>query len=735
MHLVVKFLIMRMNNRYINTYIFFLPLLLPLVTAEAQHLSKTTDAVGTFYTNVGQIGLTITNYGTMGTRNNSWPNQPSCVYPSGSLIEHMYQSGLWIGGQLRHDPTYHARVTTGSSDRVSTSPLTGYEFTTDVSSMMIQRSSLANSPYFDQNAISHQDFLANYTDRYTRVPVQSGIGDSINGHNPLGITVYQESYAWNFPYANNFVILSYTITNMNVDTIDGLYIGLWSDNVVRNTNAVRPSVGRLFFQSCGEGFDSLARMMYTYESNPSPGSVPANSYIGVVLLGATPFPTGIQWLHDLHTQTYYNAWLFQQGGTGYPELYSPSDDYNASPYLSRYTRLGNSLPQSIITYVHNTPSNYTTLLSTGPWETLLPGQSVQVVFAVVCADNSNKLLPERTDDITQRKFLNAGSLWAQQCYNGEDVNGNDTLDAGEDIATRAAGGIIPGPDGKLTRYVLPTPPSQPHVHAEVENQQVTIYWDRSAELSRDPQSGKLDFEGYRIYRTNAGADIQNLSSWLLNIPLVGDFDRSDDAIGYNTGFNKILIDTSRIFAGVTFAGDTTHYFYQFPPRGMNITQLNGWQYVYGVSAYDSGDVANNISSMESAISSVSTITGSKATSDPSKEIGVYPNPYYGKAVWDGSSERSRKIYFYNLPPNATITIYTLAGDVVAQFDHSSNQAGTNIQWFKQFAGAQVPQFAGGEHAWDLISKYDQAIATGLYLFTVKDKETGYVKRGKFVVIK
>ena len=82
-----------------------------------------------------------------------------------------------------------------------------------------------------------------------------------------------------------------------------------------------------------------------------------------------------------------------------------------------------------------------------------------------------------------------------------------------------------------------------------------------------------------------------------------------------------------------------------------------------------------------------------------------------------------------------ITIYTLAGDVVAQFDHDATQSGTNIQWFKQFAGAQTPQFAGGEHAWDLISKYDQAIATGLYLFTVKDKDTGIIKRGKFVVIK
>ena len=52
----------------------------------------------------------------------------------------------------------------------------------------------------------------------------------------------------------------------------------------------------------------------------------------------------------------------------------------------------------------------------------------------------------------------------------------------------------------------------------------------------------------------------------------------------------------------------------------------------------------------------------------------------------------------------------------------------------------VPQFSGGEHAWDLITRDDQAIASGLYLFTVKnlDNESlsyGKIKEGKFLIIK
>ena len=59
-----------------------------------------------------------------------------------------------------------------------------------------------------------------------------------------------------------------------------------------------------------------------------------------------------------------------------------------------------------------------------------------------------------------------------------------------------------------------------------------------------------------------------------------------------------------------------------------------------------------------------------------------------------------------------------------------------ISWFQRFGSSgPAPQFAGGEHAWDLITKFDQAIATGLYLFSVKDSDTGDIKTGKFLVIK
>ncbi len=696
------------------------------------------------YTSVGNIGLTVTNFGTVGTRNLFWPNQPSCEYPRGSRIEHIYQGALWVGAVLvAHDSTDQRNgqifVTTGSSDRSSTTSgnSSGYEFNAEPEDSIVELSTLAdNRPptsSYTPLAVSHQDFLCDYSDRYTRIP---STGDSIQFHTPLGIRIHQESYAWNYPFSDFFVILRYVIYNASPDTLDSLYVGFWDNAVVRNTNYVQPRTPG-YFDRTGQGYDPQQRMAYSFDFDGSPGGPPANSYIGARLLGTTPFPSGVDSIGNLTNDTYYNAWQFR-ASTVQDEYLSPTDDYNAANrYLSRYSRMTQSMPQTAIDPLRTSPRNVTYLLSTGPWHRLNPGDSIEVVFGVICAKKYGNDAAS-LDTKLQRSILYANASWAQRTYQGEDVNGNNRLDPGEDVARRDSVsptefGLRYEPDGKITRYLLPAPPHTPKSRAEVENRNVVIYWDKNtAEESVDPVTGAKDFEGYRIYRSNAGTDFKNPENFILNMPLVGDFDRADDNIGYNTGFGRILLDTPK-----TFPGDTVVYYYRFPPKGSGVTSLNGWQYLYAVSAYDQGDSVDQIPSLESALSYHRVVPGTPATSDNSVDIGVYPNPYYVNAAWDGNRERLRKIYFYNLPAQCHITVYTLAGDVVTVIEHNaSTYAGEGINWFRQYGPRNIPaEFAGGEHAWDLISRYDQAIATGLYLFTVKDDVTGTIKRGKFLVIK
>ncbi len=656
------------------------------------------------FTNVGSLRLTVSNFGTLGHGFNKWPAQPNCEYPAGSGIEHIFEGGLWIGAfRGGQGPN----VTTGAVDVSSVRDVAaGFEFTNAQGTRTGERSTLADSRFFSPDAVSHQDFVADFTDSNKVVP---GSSVTIPEHTfPLGVSVRLESYAWNFSFAENFVILNYTITNSSPDVLDSVYVGVWLDMVVRNTN-ISPPRGSAFYARGGNGFVDSLRMAYEFDVDGDPGFT--DSYIGLAVLGSTPLqyfgpkPAGGD---SLGARVVYNPWQFRN--TTDPVYFSPEND------RERYEKMSSGLPATEYPTLKS-PSNRSTLLSTGPFRALQPGASVNVVFALVAAKKYGND-PTADDTEASRANLYRGLRFAQQAYDGEDKNRNNTLDPGEDL----------NGDGALTRYVLPAPPTAPRVRIIPGNQLVDVYWDNRAETSIDPISGRQDFEGYRVYRSNAGADLRQGTALSGSFVLVGEYDRPDNALFYNTGFGAVRLATP-----MRFEGDATEYRYHL--RVPN--QLNGWQYVYTVTAFDGGDPENNVESLESSRlqNARRVLPGSTPDAAASSEPCVYPNPYYTQAQWDGTGERERKLYFCNLPERAEIRVYTMAGDLVRSMQHdAATSNGSDIQWFSRYAdGTQV--MSGGEHAWDLISDSDQAIATGLYLFTVENLDTGDIKRGKFLIVK
>lgn len=53
---------------------------------------------------------------------------------------------------------------------------------------------------------------------------------------PLNADVHLETYAWNYSFADYFVIFNYSITNSSPNVWDSVWCGMWSDIVVRNVN-------------------------------------------------------------------------------------------------------------------------------------------------------------------------------------------------------------------------------------------------------------------------------------------------------------------------------------------------------------------------------------------------------------------------------------------------------------------------------------------------------------------
>ena len=90
-----------------------------------------------------------------------------------------------------------------------------------------------------------------------------------------------------------------------------------------------------------------------------------------------------------------------------------------------------------------------------------------------------------------------------------------------------------------------------------------------------------------------------------------------------------------------------------------------------------------------------------------------------------------------MPEKAQIRVYTLAGELVSTLNHDATSSlnGSTAGWFNQYGDASHTVLASGEHAWDVLSDSKQVIATGLYLFSVKDLITGAVQVGKFAIVK
>jgi hypothetical protein len=666
-------------------------------------------------TGMGNIALTINNVGIYGNAfKGSYlvSNFNSCEYPRNSGIEHLFEGGIWVGGVRSGE----IRVSTSAMDNSRGYSLgaSNYEFTSDQNAILRERSSLFNSKLYDPEAISHQDFVCDYTDKNLLVP---GTQIKINNHNPLQLEVHLETYNWNYSFANAFVIANYTFTNNSTEDIDSLYIGMYANAVVRNT-IITPagSGGGEFYNKGGNGFNDSLYMGYCFDATGDPGFT--DSYFGHKFLGAESkdgfhYPT-----LDTSFKAHYNAWTWNNSSE--PLFFSPVDD------LQRYKKLTDGLEDEEKWETQyrgdlNRPSNRSDLVSVGPFRNVGPGDKIQIAFAVVCAKKFEDGNPTRDNTPTQQKNLIENAEWAQTAYFGEDINRNGQLDPEEDR----------NGDGKITRFILPTPPDIPNIKFVPGDGVLDIYWTGNSELSKDPITLKEDFAGYKIYLSQLGFDTRESIDLIKDLKAVAVWDKIGDSLFYETGFSEIQLPEP-----ITFEGDNLLYKYNYRLTGL----INGWQYAVALTTFDTGDKETELESLESSpLASVYRVFMGTPPNDNLKENGpyAYPNPYYLEAAWEGSSGRqtTRRLAFGNLPARCVINIYTLAGDLVRTLEHNEDYNGDDIAWFETYSDTETTVFSGGEHHWDLISNDGQTAARGVYLFSVKDLDTQKLFKGKFTLIR
>ena len=94
------------------------------------------------------------------------------------------------------------------------------------------------------------------------------------------------------------------------------------------------------------------------------------------------------------------------------------------------------------------------------------------------------------------------------------------------------------------------------------------------------------------------------------------------------------------------------------------------------------------------------------------QIRVVPNPYIVASKFE-AVQNIRQIRFMYLPPECTISIYTVAGTLVKTLHHTSGE---------------------GSLSWNLLSDWNQALAFGIYVYIVETPQ-GKTHIGKFALIK
>jgi len=98
------------------------------------------------------------------------------------------------------------------------------------------------------------------------------------------------------------------------------------------------------------------------------------------------------------------------------------------------------------------------------------------------------------------------------------------------------------------------------------------------------------------------------------------------------------------------------------------------------------------------------------TSDLESVI-VVPNPFRANAPWD--SPGANEVHFTNLPNDARIKIYTVAGDLVAELSHNDR-----VRDFER---------------WNLKNQNGRDVASGIYVFRVE--ASSFTFQDRFIVIR
>jgi hypothetical protein len=340
--------------------------------------------------NVGELNMHIGNWGLFGSMPGSaapFADAPSAEWPSGSGVEYLFASGLWVGAIKNGVPAvstssyeFEMRPTEDPIDiiyRSAEGAANGKRHpdadADDDGDGMVDEDWL-NGRDDDGDGMIDEDFAAVSNQMFScwHTDNQPTALQIYPQHNPLDIMLRQETYQWSDDEFDDFIGVEFTITNIGTATLEDIYLGCFVDADCGNRN--QPG----YFSDDATGFYSTEAVCtefggfpldigYAYDVDGDGGQTPG--YFGVLALGHPVDPSGVFAPELVRFNTYANF----SGDQSFEDGGDPTNDFERYEILSRRT----------IQRPSTVPRDNRYVVSVGPFRDLYPGDSMVFQFAFV----------------------------------------------------------------------------------------------------------------------------------------------------------------------------------------------------------------------------------------------------------------------------------------------------------------------------------------------------------------
>jgi hypothetical protein len=519
-----------------------------------QLLQQVITLNGDYVHTVGNLQMNVTNWGFLGSLPSSqlpMADSPSAQWPAGSGIEYLYAAGLWVGARMNgvpfvstgypetefyptNDPIdkiYRSFEGDEGGNRYPGRADDDYDGLTDEDWLNGRDDDGDGKIDEDFEAISKQMFSCWYTDDQEMARI------IWPEHNPMNLSVRQETFQWAEERFNEFVGVHYKIRNEGVSYLESVIIGIYAD-----LDAGPREYGSYYmddmvgyyqgFACAWKGnteFPQLVNVAYVYDADGDNGLTPG--YFGIAVLGHTIDVDGVTApRYPFGSVLSFN---FFQGLQPYLNGGDPTNDFERYDVLSS----SRSEEQSSI------PNDYRVLIGIGPFYIMPPGGEIDLHIAYVCGGSLEEMLrnaanasliyngtwvnrdnnkytgrngretpvrgpredydPDPCDGILEMlTVLRGDTIWSNlDCFMEKILwNYNGCYKAPSQAFADYQTGIL-GCEWNVPWITGSTPPP-PKMRVLPGDDQVTLLWDNLSEMTPDALTLEYDFEGYQIWRAD-----------------------------------------------------------------------------------------------------------------------------------------------------------------------------------------------------------------------------------------